>query len=456
MRPQLKTSTPGARPTGPQARWMCTLALLGPLLVPSGSAAALPIEHWETSRGARVYFMQSRDLPMLDVSVDFPAGSGRDSPDKAGLASLTQRLMRLGANGMDENDIARRVADVGANMSPAFDLDRAGYALRTLSSEVEQRQALAVLASVLQAPAFPDAALGREKTRVIAGLKESDTKPESIAVRTFMELVFQHHPYGLRSSGEPATVAALTRDDAVSFYRTHYNAGWAVVTIVGDATRERADQIAEQLTRELPHVSAPLAPLPPVSPLAAAVEREIDHPSAQAHILIGQPGLERNDPDYFPLWVGNYVLGGGGFSSRLSEQVRQKRGLAYTVYSYFMPYQRPGPFQIGLQTRADQAQMALSVVREVVREFVATGPRASELEAAKQNIVGGFALRIDTNRKIHDYLRVIGFYGLPLDYLDTFSAKVEAVTIEQIRDAFARRVQPDRMVTVVVGAKATP
>jgi zinc protease len=124
------------------------------------------------------------------------------------------------------------------------------------------------------------------------------------------------------------------------------------------------------------------------------------------------------------------------------------------VYSTFAPYQQPGPFQIGLQTRGDQAREALAVVREVLHEFVASGPTERELEGAKQNIVGGFALRIDTNRKLHDYVRVIGYYGLPLDYLDTFTAKVEAVTVDQIREAFNRRIQPARMVTVMVGAKA--
>ena len=433
--------------------WPRALVLLGALLAPAAAVAALPIEHWQTAGGAQVYFVQSRDLPMLDVSVDFPAGSSRDTPDKSGLASLTLRVMRLGADGMDENDVARELADVGANLAPTLDLDRAGYALRTLSSEAEQRQALFVLARVLQAPVFPDAALEREKARVVAGLKEADSRPDTIAARSFMDSVYRQHPYALRTSGEPATVAALARDDLVAFYRAYYAAHQAVVAIMGDVTRERAQQIAEDLTRGLPRASAALAPLPQVQALNAPVDREIEHPSAQAHILIGQPGIERNDPDYFPLWVGNYVLGGGGFSSRLSEQVRQRRGLSYSVYSFFLPYQRPGPFQIGLQTRADQARTALEVVHGVLREFVAKGPTAQELEGAKQNVIGGFALRIDTNRKIHDYLRVIGFYGLPLDYLDTFSAKVEAVTLDQIRDAFARRIQPERMVTVVVGAK---
>jgi len=239
----------------------------------------------------------------------------------------------------------------------------------------------------------------------------------------------------------------------LAFYRSHYNADRAVVAIMGDVTRARAEQIAEALTGGLPAGSAATANLPPVPALAAPAERDIEHPSAQAHIVVGQPGMKRNDPDYFPLWVGNYILGGGGFSSRLYEQVREKRGLSYSVYSYFAPYEQTGAFQVGLQTRGDQARDALAVVRSVVGDFVAQGPTPDELEAAKQNIVGGFALRIDSNRKIVDYLAVIGFYQLPLDYLDTFPAKVEAVTLEQIRDAFQRRIHPDRMATVVVGAK---
>ena len=298
------------------------------------------------------------------------------------------------------------------------------------------------------------AVLEREKARVIAGLQEADTRPDSITARAFMQLVFRDHPYALRSAGEPTTVARLTRDDLSAFYHAHYVADRAVVSIVGDATRERAQQIAEQLTRGLARGSAALPELPPVTPLTAATERDIAHPSAQAHILIGQPGLTRTDPDYFALWLGNWVLGGGGLSSRLSEQVRQKRGLSYSVYSSFVPYQQAGPFQIGLQTRGDQAAEALAVVREVLREFLAVGPSERELESAKRNVVDGFALRIDTNRKLLDFVRVIGYYGLPLDYLDTFTAKVDAVSADEIREAFKRRIQPASMATAVVGAKA--
>jgi zinc protease len=423
------------------------------VLLPMAAHAALPIQSWEVSTGARVYFVESHDLPILDVSVEFPAGSARDTRETSGLASLTQRLMRLGARNSDENEIARKLADVGAILNPTFDADRAGYSLRTLSSDTEQRQALQVLAQILQAPTFPETVLEREKARAIAGLKESDTKPETVAARAFMALVFGEHPYALRATGEPATVATLGRADLLAFYQTHYNPSRAVVAIMGDVTRERAGEIAEALTVDLPRATEALPTLPAPRALATAVERNIEHPSAQAHILVGQPGLKRSDPDYFPLWVGNYILGGGGFNSRLYQQVREKRALSYSVYSFFVPLQQPGAFQIGLQTRGDQALEALAVVRRVLTDFVTDGPTAQELEGAKQNIIGGFALRIDSNRKIHDYLGVIGFYRLPLDYIDTFSAKVDAVTLEQIRDAFRRRIDPDHLATVVVGGK---
>jgi zinc protease len=178
----------------------------------------------------------------------------------------------------------------------------------------------------------------------------------------------------------------------------------------------------------------------------------VPHPSTQSHLLLGAPALRRDDPDYFPLLVGNYILGGGGFSSRLMTEVRSKRGLVYNVYSYFYPYAQRGPFEVGLQTRRDQAGEALKRVQDVIADFVARGPTQTELTAAKASLVGGFPLRIDTNRKLLEQLAVIGFYGLPLDWLDTYPAQLKAVTLEQIRSAFARRIDPDKLAIVVVGA----
>jgi zinc protease len=310
------------------------------------------------------------------------------------------------------------------------------------------------MASVLQHPVFAPDILAREKTRVISALKEAETKPENIADKAFQKAVFGTHPYALPVSGEVASVATITAQDVQDFYRAHYNARRAVVAIMGDVTRAQAQAIAEQLTGELPEADAGTA-LPEVARQIAASEQRIAHPATQSHILIGAPGMSRTDPDYFPLYVGNYILGGGGFVSRLMSEVREKRGLAYSVYSYFMPLKQTGAFQIGLQTKKEQADDALRLVRKTLADFVAHGPTEQELRAAKQNIVGGFPLRIDSNRKILDYLSVIGFYDMPLTYLDDFSARVEHVTVAQIRDAFKRHIDPQHMATVMVGAPNT-
>ena len=413
--------------------------------------AILPIQHWQTASGARVYFIENRDLPLLDVSMEFPAGAGYDRAETAGVAAMTNRLLNAGAKGMSEDDLARRVADVGAQLGRRFDTDRAGYALRTLSSDAERTQALDAMARMMHAPVFPQSALDREKNRQINELRESDSRPDTIASRALYRLVYREHPYALRAVGEVETVGNITRADLETFYRRHYAAPFAVVAMIGDVSRAQAEAIAEQLTRGLPAAAGAEPVLPPVAGLPAAATRVIGHHASQAHIMIGAPGISREDPDYFALVVGNHVLGGGGFTSRITDEVRQKRGLAYSAYSYFSPLQREGPFLIGLQTQRDQASEALEVVRGTLREFVANGPTEQELQAARQNIVGGFPLRIDSNRKIHEYLALIGFYRLPLTYLDDFVRNVEQVTVAAVRDAFRRRIDPDRMVTVVVG-----
>ena len=413
--------------------------------------AILPIQHWQTASGARVYFVENRDLPMLDVSVEFPAGAGYDTSAKAGVAAMTNRLLTMGAAGLTEDDIAQRMADVGAQYGGRFDTDRAGLALRTLSSSRERREALDIMARLLAGPVFPQPVLEREKVRLIGALKEADTRPDTIASRTFYQLVYRDHPYALRGSGEPETVEKLTRDELAAFHQRHYAASYAVVSMIGDVSRAEAEAIAEQLTRGLPRSGSAEPQLPPVTGLPDGTTRMIGHPATQAHILIGAPGIRRNDPDYFPLFVGNHVLGGGGFVSRITDEVRQKRGLAYSAYSYFSPLLREGPFVVGMQTQRDQAGEALEVARRTLREFIAAGPTEAELKAAKQNIIGGFPLRIDSNRKIHEYLALIGFYRLPLTYLEDFVKNVERVTVADIRGAFQRRVHPDRQVTVVVG-----
>ncbi|HET9663519.1 MAG TPA: pitrilysin family protein [Burkholderiales bacterium] len=434
---------------------LCGLFAVLLLFAAASARAALPIQHWQTPGGARVYFVENHDLPMADVSVEFPAGAAYDSEQKSGAASMTQRLLRLGADGMNEDDIARGIADVGAQLGGNFNTDRAGLSLRTLSSREERTRALDILGRLLQRPVFPAAVLEREKARLVAALKEADTKPDTIAGRAFYRMLYREHPYALRSTGEVATVQRLTRDDLVAFHRRHYVVNRAVIALVGDLTRAEAERIAEQLVSGLPREDSVQVDLPPVPPVPSAQTDIIPHPATQSHIMMGVPGISRHDPDYFPLVVGNHILGGGGFVSRLTEEVRTKRGLAYSAYSYFSPLLRQGPFLIGMQTQREQAQQALDVTRATLREFLTRGPTEEELIAAKKNIIGSFPLRIDSNRDIHGYLAVIGFYRLPLTYLDDYIKNVEKVTVADIRSAFSRRIDPERMVTVVVAGEAT-
>ena len=420
------------------------------MLSVTSTHAAVNIQQWQTSAGSEVYFVENHDLPILDISVNFPAGSARDTADKSGLASITRYLMTLGAAGMTDEVIANKFADIGAVLGGSFDTDRAALSLRTLSSERERLQALGLFANILQKPDFPESVLAREKARIISGLEESATQPESISNKAFMSALYGKHPYSLDESGEIDTVAKIKKEDLQAFYQQFYSAKGAVIAIIGDLTREQAQQVAELVSVGLPTTPAP-APIASVPATNQAKEQRIAHPASQSHILLGYTGIKRNDPDLFPLYVGNYILGGGGFVSRLTEEVREKRGLVYSVYSYFMPMAEAGPFQIGLQTKKDQAEAALALVHETLEKFLNNGVTEAELKAAKSNIIGGFPMRIDSNKKILDYLNVIGFYKLPLNYLDEYNKKVENVTAAQIKDAFNRRLKHDHFVTVIVG-----
>jgi zinc protease len=410
--------------------------------------AGVKIEHWTAPSGAKVYFVETRVLPILDVQIDFSAGGAYVPAAKAGLAGLTQGLLEAGAADLDEEQIAGRLVDIGARLGGGADSDRASVSLRTLTAAKERDAALGLMRAVLSAPTFPQSVLEREKGRTIASIREAETRPDAIAGKRFAAAIYPDHSYG--ASPTVDSVGTITREDLVAFHRQHYGAQGAIVSIIGDVSRAEAEAIAQRLTEALPAGGGNLVPPAVKKPLRGTIK--IAHPAAQSHIHIGLPAIRRSDPDYFPLLVGNYTLGGGGFVSRLMKEVREKRGYAYSVYSYFSPRKLEGPFEIGLQTKREQVPDALKVVDEVLTDYIAKGPTPKELAAAKKNMVDGLALRMDSNAKLLGYLSAIGFYGLPLTYLDDFPAKVKAVTAEQVKAAFARHVKAENLVTVIVAA----
>lgn len=427
-------------------------------LLPISAFAGIPIQHWTHSNGAQVYLVEAKTIPMLDVQVDWFAGAVGDPDKKLGLASMTATLIDKGSkvNGrlVSEADISDQLASLGASLSFSAGAEKASMRLRTLS-DVQRRDALVKLASeILKAPLFDQNILMREKSRAIAAIKESNLKPEFILSKEFDRQIYRGHPFGKEATVE--TVQSIAAADIQEFYKSRYAVQDAKITIVGDIGREDADQLIDRLMSSLPKKAKVLTQAPEVklfekkSPDQNVIK--IPHAAQQAHISIGMPTITRKDPDYFPMLLGNYVLGGGGFVSRLMKEVREKRGLAYSVYSYIAPGRQVGPFVAGMQTKKDQAELAVDVMKKTIADFIDAGPTESEIEAAKNNLINGFPLRIDSNRKILDNVASIAWNDLPLDTLETWTTQMRAVTREQVIAAYKKNLDIDKLVTVVVGA----
>ena len=434
------------------------LTLLSFGLVTS-AGAILPIEKLETYKGAKAYLVQTKALPMVDIEVSIDAGDRYDPTGKSGLADMTAGLMNYGVRGdkglLSEAQIADEIADLGANIGLTVSGERAVLRIRTLSRKDIRDRAVQLVAAMLSAPTYDANIVAREKQRTITGLLEAETKPEYVLDRRFKKMVYGSYP--LADAPSPKSVANITAADLRQFHKQFYRGDRMIVSIVGDVDSAQANEIVEALLKKIPQSGPVIAPLPDfqrssVEPLA---QREVQIPfdSQQAHIAMGMTAVSRNNPDYFPLLVGNYVLGGGGFVSRLMSEVREKRGLAYSVFSYFAPGKETGIFQAGLQTKSNQGALALEVLSNTIAQFIADGPTVSELGAAKANLINGYPLRIDNNRKLLDNVSSIAWNELPLDTMETWTKQVEAVTLEQVTAAFQKYLAMDRMRIVVLGAQ---
>ena len=414
------------------------------------SALASPdIEYWTTDKGADVYYVHAPELPMVDIQIVFDAGSTRDA-DSLGIAMLTNSLLAEGANGEDADTISNGFESLGAIYAADVGYDSASLQLRSLTETELLTEAIENFKKVISTPDFPNDALERKRSQMLIAIKAKEQSPGAIAKDAFMSAIYQSHPYGKPSEGNEASIKSIKREDIVSFYRKYYTAKNSMIAIVGAIDRKTAEQISEDIVNALQD-GKKAVPLSKVNKLDVSKNIFIEYPSVQTHILVGQPGVKRGDADYFPLYVGNHILGGGGMVSRLFEEVREKRGLSYSAYSYFSPMRSKGPFIAGLQTKTDQSDEAISVVLENIKNYIELGPTEEELILAKKNIIRGFPLRVDSNSKILNYVVVVGYYKLPLDYLRTFNSNVEAVTIEHIKDAFKRRLTVDNLVIVKVG-----
>jgi zinc protease len=411
--------------------------------------SVVPIQHWQMKNGVDVYLVSMHEIPIIDIGVVFAAGSSRDG-EHAGLATFTNAMLDEGTHKHNADEIAQTFEDVGASYHSSVELDYAAMTLRSMSDKTFLEPAVNMFAEVINQPAFPAQDFQRIKQQILRALQEHEQEPGTIAEDAFFSTLYNGGPYGKPSLGKIDTVRQLSSEDVNKFYQHHYTATNAHIVMVGDIKRAQAEKLAERIVGALPRGQrAPVIAQAEV-PLKTEV-KNIRFPSTQTHILMGQRAIPRLSPDYFSLQVGNQILGGGMLTSRLYKMVREKQGLAYSVYSYFEALQSPGPFIIGLQTRNEQAVNAIKITRDALTNFISSGPSAEEIVEAKNNIINGFPLRLASNQAILQNVMNITTYGLPLNYLDTYRDNINAVSVDTVKAAFQRHLNPKNLVTITVG-----
>ena len=418
---------------------------------PLQSNAQNQIKYWVTEKGIHVFFLQAQELPILDMRLLFDAGSSRDASSE-GLSYITHSLLDEGAAGLNAIQIAEKFDEVGARFSAASSLDQSNLSLRTLTKKHYIEQALDVFIKILTKPDFFAADIELLRNRIIISIREDLQDPGFIAQKTFYKELYGGHPYGNTTKGEENSVSRITREEIVDFYQKHLVASNSTLVMVGAVSEEEAMNIAKLLDQSMRIGKKPAALAAPKPNFSRRTIR-VSFPSKQAHILMGHLGLERGGKDYFPTYLANHILGGSGFSSRILNEVRLKRGLAYSAYSYLFPLQHKGPYIIGLQTEGKNIDTAIDVIEKTVSSYVSGGPSTNELQHSIESITKGFPLRISSNASMLNYVSMIGYYGLPLDYLDTFQEKFKSIKMRQVLQAIKNNIKLSSLITVVVGGE---
>lgn len=437
----------------PKGKTMKYTPLLLALVLPLSVQAAVNIQRWTTPQGVQVLLAERHENPIIDMAVSFRgAGNASDPDGKSETAAFTAALLPGGTKEMDEETFNAQTNGLAVEIGSSADNETATATLRSLSRPDTLKKAVSLFNGALTRPRFDEAVFRRNQTQAATFLQQQETKPDFTAARTLARLSYPDHPYGKGAYTTVQSINGITLDDIRAFYRTRYGKNNAVVAIVGDIDRKGADRLVQDALSGLPDRAAASADVPPVKKHPAQ-RRDIPFAGEQAQIMLGMPLITRNDPDYYALVAGNYVLGGGGFDSRLMEVLRNQRGDTYGVYSNLTPERQAGMFTIAYSSRKPAARASLAAAQEVIRQFIAEGPTEEEMAQAKANITGSFPLRFDSNAKLLGYLNLIGVYNLPEDYLEAYPKAVAKLTAADVKAAWQKRVRPEDLNIVVVGAQ---
>jgi zinc protease len=431
----------------------------------------LNIKTWRSDNGIPVYFVAARQNPMLDIEVLVDAGS-KDDGAKFGVASLVSAMLDQGAGDMSVNQIAASFANIGAIYGADTNKDTANISLRTLTQKAYLAKAIKLFNLVITKPTFPEPELTRLKNQTKAALTLQKQNPANVAMLTFYKTLYENLPYAHNELGTVNTINDITKNDVNKFYKHFYTTQNIKVIMVGDLSLQAAHDVANKVTVGIPtkklsdsiRACGEHAKTESYDAIAQDVTsytkptsshdqiQKVNFPGTQSYIVLGTKGIKHSNPNYFPLVLGNHILGGGILVSRLFNNIREQEGLSYSIGSRFIILKNRGPFLISLQTKNTTVPKAMKITHKVLNDFIRNGPTAKELKGAKKNILGSFALSFAGNTKILAALRLLAIYDLPIDYFSQYQANINGVTTAQIKDAFQQVLGSQRFITVIVGS----
>jgi zinc protease len=412
--------------------------------------ADVEISKYVTKNGVEILYTKSENIPMIDIKITFDAGSNKDGELK-GLSMLTHSLLDEGTSKMNSEAIASAFESTGAIFSTSVNKDKSSVSLRSLADKKYLEPSVKMLLKILSDSVFPKSEVILQKERTLSSISEDKSDPSEVSSNLFFKEIYGNYAYGFPSIGSEESIEKIKRKDIINFYKENINSSNASIAIVSSLSKKDIINLSEKISKSLSFSSPKKNGLNNFQKnnKKKYIFKKFD--SEQAHIYIGGQSIKRGSKNHLPLYVGNYIFGGSGFSARLMKELRVKRGLTYGVYSYIYPMKNIGPFVVGIETKAEQAQESVRLIHKMLKEFHANGPTDKELTHAKEAIINGFPLRIDSNQDILNYLSMINYYDLPINYLNTFTDKISKITKKDILRAFKEEIDVNNLITLVVG-----
>lgn len=437
---------------------MARMRALSPLLpalfaaaafvLPAPTASAVEVERVVSPGGIEAWLVRDDSVPLVAIEFSFRGGAALDPQGREGLADMTTSLLDEGAGDMDSQTFQRRLDDLSIQLSFSAGMDTIRGSLKTLNDARDE--AVDLLRLALTEPRFDADAVERIRRQILTSLARRSTDPDAIAGRVWWKAIFADHPYGRPSEGTQDSVAAITVADMRTLISERFARNQLIVGVVGDIEPDALGRLLDRAFGALPAEGKP-AELPDAVPQAAGQTYVVRRDVPQSVVTFGHGGIKRNHPDWYTAYVMNYVLGGGGFSSRLYEEVREKRGLAYSVYSYMNPMNAGAVYSGGVSTANARVSESLAVIRDQWARMRDHGVTEKELADAKTYLTGSFPLRFSSTDRIARMLVGMQYEELGIDYLDRRNSYIESVTREEIARVAAELLKPGALTTVVVG-----